>query len=96
MTVAAAPRRRRRRRFVAGSARDDELGLLALDDTYAAPTRAEVLRLRSDLPDDVLIGRLRDRLLLEGAAESLRVLAGMSRPELALLAELERKDLAAS
>lgn len=94
--MSAIVRRRdhsRRRRIITSSDRLDPLGLKALDETYAAPSRAEVVRSRLDLPADVLVDRLRDRLHIEGAAESLRILAGLSRPELDLLVALEREDL---
>lgn len=84
----------RRRRIITSSDRIDPLGLKALDETYAAPSRAEVVRSRLDLPADVIVDRLRDRLHFEGAAESLRILAGLSRPELDVLVRLEREDLA--
>jgi hypothetical protein len=84
----------RRRRIITSSDRLDPLGLKALDETYAAPSRAEVVRSRLGLPADVIVDRLRDRLHFEGAAESLRILDGLSRPELDVLVRLEREDLA--
>jgi hypothetical protein len=86
--------RSRRRRIITSSDRLDPLGLKALAETYAAPSRSDVVRSRRDLPADVIVDRLRDRLRVEGAAESLRILAGLSRPELDLLVALEREDLA--
>lgn len=83
-------RRAKRRRPINSSARDDELGLLALGGTYAAPTRSEILAARTTDLD--LVAHVRARLTAAGDAEGLHHLDHFSRPELVILAHLERGD----
>lgn len=79
--------------------RDDRIGIHVMLDEYASLTQAEVMHVRGidyleSRPDDELVALVRDRLTTHGDRDGLAHLNRFARPELAILADLERVALA--